>query len=245
MNSRERMITALNFEEPDRVPIVANLTPQVAERLGKVMNLPYEAEDSILSTRVSHTEILLELGNDAVLIGACRAKGHPTVTLENGNTKDEWSFEYGNFGIYSDIVGRPLKDVTSIEELNQYPFPDPLAEGRWELAQRISQKYKNDYYVIGDLEACLFELSWNLTGLDKFLIDLTMEVDYIFELLDRVLDYSITCGIKMIDLGADMIWAGDDFGTQRGMMISPDMWRTYFKPRMKKMFDAFKAHKPD
>ncbi|MBC7958550.1 MAG: hypothetical protein H7X94_01675, partial [Vallitaleaceae bacterium] len=126
-----------------------------------------------------------------------------------------------------------------------YPFPDPLAEGRWELAQRISQKYKNDYYVIGDLEACLFELSWNLTGLDKFLIDLTMEVDYIFELLDRVLDYSITCGIKMIDLGADMIWAGDDFGTQRGMMISPDMWRTYFKPRMKKMFDAFKAHKPD
>lgn len=245
MTSRERVIKALNFEEPDRVPIVANLTPQVAKRLGEAMNLPYEAEDSFLSTRISHTEILVELGNDAVLIGACRAKDRPTIKLESGNLKDEWDLEYGNVGIYMDVVERPLKNISTIEELDKFNFPDPLAEGRWDLAEKNANKYKKDYYIIGDMEACLFELSWALIGLDKFLIDLTLEEPYIFELLDRVLEYSIISGKKMIDLGADMLWTGDDFGTQRGMMISPDMWSKYFKPRMKKMFDEFKAYKPD
>jgi uroporphyrinogen decarboxylase len=245
MTSKERVTKTLNFETPDRVPVIANLTPQVAERLGKVMNLPYQAEDSFLSTRVSHTEILLELGNDAVVIGACRAKNKPTVILENGHLNDEWNLEYGNVGIYMDAVKRPLSEITSIEELNQYDFPDPHAEGRWELAEKISKKYKDDYYVVGDMEASLFELSWGLVGLDKFLIDLTLEEPYIFELMDRVQAYSIACGKKMIDLGADMLWTGDDFGTQRGMMISPQMWETYFKPRMTQMIHAFKTYKPE
>ena len=245
MNSRERVIKALNHEEPDRVPVIATLTPQVGESLGKVMNLPYEAEDSFLSTRISHTEILLELGNDAVLIGACRAKDRPTIVLEDGRLQDEWDFIIGGVGIYMDIVERPLGNITTIEELDAYKFPDPLAEGRWTVAEKISSKYKDEYYVIGDLEASLFELSWALVGLDKFLIDLTLEEPYVFELMDRVLDYSIACGKKMIDLGADMIWTGDDFGTQRGMMVAPSMWEKYFKPRMKIMFDAFKEYKPD
>jgi uroporphyrinogen decarboxylase len=118
MTSKERLRSALNFEEPDRVPIVANLTPQVAENLGKVMNLPYEAEDSFLSTRISHTEILLELGNDDVLIGACRDKKVPTILLDNGHLKDEWDLEYASVGIYMDIIERPLGHVTTIEELD-------------------------------------------------------------------------------------------------------------------------------
>jgi len=245
MTPRERIIKTLNFEIPDRVPIIANLTPQVAKRLGEVLNLPYEAEDSFLSTRISHTEILVELGNDAVLIGACRSKDRPTILLENGHLKDEWDLEYGNVGIYMDAVVRPLSHVTSIEELNAYNFPDPLAEGRWDLAERISKQYKENYYIVGDMEACLFELSWGLVGLDKFLIDLTLEEPYVLELMDRVLDYSTACGIKMIDLGADMLWTGDDFGTQRGMMVSPGMWEKYFKPRMTKMIKTFKEYKPD
>ena len=78
------------------------------------------------------------------------------------------------------------------------------------------------------LEACLFELSWNLVGLEKFLMDMYMNVDYITLLLDRIEEYSTECGKRMIEMGADMIWAGDDFGTQKGMMLSPELWRKFF-----------------
>ena len=243
MNSRERFLTTLNHKEPDRVPTFTNLTPQLAEKLGREMGLLYEAEDSFLSTRLSHVEILLQLGNDAIGIGACRDERYPTTKRDDGTIIDEWGIIYKEVGLYTEAIFRPLADCNSIKNLDKYRIPDPLAKGRWDLAEKMTAKYKNDYLIIGDLEACMFELAWNLVGMEKFIMDMAMDEPYIFELLDRILEYSIACGKKMIDIGADMIWTGDDFGTQKGMMISPNMWREIFKPRMKRMFQEFKVHK--
>jgi len=98
MSPRERFLITLNHKEPDRVPTLTNLTPQIAEKLGKKMNLPWEAEDSWLSTRISHTEILLELGNDAVGVGPLRAKYAPT-RWEDGKLIDEFGFVYKMSGL--------------------------------------------------------------------------------------------------------------------------------------------------
>jgi uroporphyrinogen decarboxylase len=242
MTSRERFLKALNFQEPDYVPVFANLTPQLAEKLGKEMNLPYEPEDSFLSTRNSHTEILLELGNDGVGIAACREI--PTKTLENGTIKDEWGIIYKQVGFYTEAIIRPLAHVETIEQLDQYRIPDPLAPSRWELAEKMVKKYSKDYAIIGDLEATMYELAWNLVGMEKFIMDMAMGKDYVFELLDRLMDFNLTCAKRMINLGADMIWTGDDVGTQKGMMMSPAMWRQVLKPRMKKMFDEMKKENP-
>lgn len=244
VNSRERFLTVLNFKEPDRVPVFASLTPQIAEKLGKKMGLPYQPEDSMLSTRNSHTEILLELGNDAICVAACRDEKYPTRKLPDGNYLDEWGIIYKEVGLYTEAVSRPLAKVKSLDDLDKYQLPDPLAKGRWELAEKMIAKYQNYYAIIGDLEASIFEVAWNLVGLEKFLMDLAMEELYVGELLDRIMNYSIVCGKKMIDLGADLIWTGDDFGTQKGMMIAPQMWREVFKPRLHKLFDAFKKHNP-
>ena len=107
------------------------------------------------------------------------------------------------------------------------------------------EKFAEDYAVVGRCKETMFERSWYLTGMEKFLIDLMMEKDYVFELLDRVADYHIRIGMKLIDLGCDIIWTGDDFGTQRGMMISPELFRGVFKPRYRRIFEAFKARNPD
>ena len=131
MTPRERFLTALNLREPDRVPVFATLTPQVAETLGKLFGLPWNAEDSFLSTRNSHTEILLQLGNDAVCIAACRDALHPTIRLENGNLLDEWGIEYKEVGLYTEAVKRPLAGIRTIKDLNRYTLPDPAARGRW------------------------------------------------------------------------------------------------------------------
>lgn len=245
MNSRERFLATIHGKTPDRVPVVANLTEQLAVKLAKELHCEVQMEDSFLATRISHRDILLKLGNDAVLVAATRGSASPTVKLDNGNVRDEWGLEYKTVGLYSEAVIRPLAQCETIEDLNRYVFPDPLDQGRWEFAEQTVALYKNEYGIIGDLEACIFELAWNLVGLEKFVMDLATEEDYIPVLLDKISDYSTQCGLKMIDLGVDMIWTGDDMGTQKGMMISPDMWREYFKPRMKKMFNTFKQRKPD
>lgn len=245
MNSRERFLATIAGKTPDRVPIVANLTQQLAERLAKELYCDVQMEDSFLATRISHRDILLKLGNDAVLVAATRGSLSPTIKLENGNVRDEWGLEYKHVGLYSEAVLRPLSDCQSIEDLDKYTFPDPLDSGRWDFTIKNIEKYKSEYGIIGDLEACIFELAWNLVGMEKFIMDLATEEDYIADLLDRIAEYSTTCGLKMIELGVDMIWTGDDFGTQKGMMISPSMWREHFKPRMAKMFAAFKSKNPD
>lgn len=245
MNSRERFLEAIKGGNPDRTPIVANLTIQVAEKLAKELNLEVGMVDSFLATRISHRDILLELGNDAVLVAGTRALNKKTFKKENGNVVDEWGLEYRTVGLYDEAVVRPLSECESVEDLEKYDFPDPLAIGRWDFAEESVNKYKNDYGIIGDLEACIFELAWNLVGMEKFMMDLATEEEYIDVLLDKITDFSTTCGLKMIELGADMIWTGDDLGTQAGMMISPNMWRETFKPRLQKMFATFKEANKD
>jgi uroporphyrinogen decarboxylase len=54
-----------------------------------------------------------------------------------------------------------------------------------------------------------------------------------------------TAGRKFAALGVDIIWIGDDFGTQNRMLISPDLFREYFKPRYARLFAEWKTIKPN
>jgi uroporphyrinogen decarboxylase len=76
-------------------------------------------------------------------------------------------------------------------------------------------------------------------------MDLLMGKEYTFALLDRILEINTKVGIQLIEMGADVIWAGDDFGTQKGMSMSPELWRKVFKPRIKKTIAEFKKANSD
>jgi uroporphyrinogen decarboxylase len=242
MTKRDRFLTAINNKQPDRVPVFANLTPQVAKKLGKKLNLPFEAEDSFLSTRLSHVEILNILGNDAVGVGALRET--PTIILDNGNALDEFGLEYKTIGLYSEAVVRPLAGKKTVKEIEEYKFPDPHAEQRFSLAEKNISKYSKDYAIIGDLEATVFELAWNLVGLEDFLMDMYMQEPYIETVLDKCMNYNKAIAEKLVDLGCDMIWLGDDVGTQTNMMISPEVYKKMLWPRLKKVVDAIKTKNP-
>jgi len=69
--------------------------------------------------------------------------------------------------------------------------------------------------------------------------------DYVGPLLDEVADYSIGIGLALIDLGADALLTGDDVGMDIGPMVSPRMWREWLKPRLQRVFDAYRAARPD
>jgi uroporphyrinogen-III decarboxylase len=81
--------------------------------------------------------------------------------------------------------------------------------------------------------------------MEKFLMDLMLEPEYQGFLMDKIMHYIIAAGTQLIKMGVDILWCGDDFGTQSGMIMDPDTWRKVFKPRIKFMFDEFRKVRPD
>jgi uroporphyrinogen decarboxylase len=240
------VLRAISLEEPDRVPLFFTITPQVAAGLSRHLGIAdYTVADSPLSqNRISYHELMTEMGNDVVGIGACSPKGNPTRELESGLLTNEWGVEYRTAGYYNEMVRHPLAGAERLADVEGYAFPDPHAPGRFDLAREVSERYGQKYAICGDLECTVFEASWYLTGLEKFLIDLSLGKEYVPALLDRVMRYSIEVGKELLRIGADIIWLGDDLGTQAGMLLSPEMWRQYFKERMRTVIQSLKSVKP-
>lgn len=246
MTSRERVLNAVNFIEPDRAPVFATLTPQAAQKLSDFLQRPYEEPlDSLLSTRISHTQLLLDVGNDAVGIAACAPHDFPTRTLEDGILENEWGMQFVNVGLYNEFHSYPLAHAETVADIRQHRFPDAHAAGRFDAARATVGQYAQDYAVVADLECSIFETAWYLVGLEKLLVDMMLEAPYVPALFDRVMEINTEIGKQLIEIGADIIWCGDDFGSQHGMVMSPATWRTWFKPRIREMFSAFRTCNPN
>jgi uroporphyrinogen decarboxylase len=246
MNSKERTLQAIQHRQPDRPPLYVSLTPQVAQMLCEYLGHPYEEPaDAMESARISHMRLLTSMGVDIVAIAPTVPLTAPTVVLPDGRIKNEWGMVFRNAGIYSEFSEYPLADAANEGDILNYPFPDPEAQGRFDLALRMMETYSGKFGVIGDVETMFFEMSWYLTGLEKFLTDLLTGAEYQALLMDRIMEYIIACGKKLILMGVDILWCGDDFGTQNGMLIDPDTFRKVFKPRIKYMFEEFRKIRSD
>ena len=76
------------------------------------------------------------------------------------------------------------------------------------------------------------------------MIDMVSNKDFAHALMDKVMEFPLAAGRKLIELGVDMLWTGDDVAMQTGMMISPALWREYLKPRYAKLYREFKKLSP-
>ncbi|HAM11641.1 MAG: hypothetical protein A2X05_10720 [Bacteroidetes bacterium GWE2_41_25] len=246
MESKERTLAAINHRQPDRPPVYVSLTPQVAEKLSEALHLPYEEPfDAMESARMSHMGLLTSMGVDIIAIAPTVPTNAPTITLPDGRIKNEWGMIFRNVGIYTEFAEYPLANASSEKDILEYPFPDPNAPGRYDQAVKMMECYAEKFAVIGDVETMFFEMSWYLTGMEKFLMDLMMETEYQAHLMDKIMNYIIVAGKKLIEMGVDILWCGDDFGTQGGMIMDPETWRKIFKPRIKYMFEEFRKVRPD
>lgn len=231
MNSRERVLTALNHKEPDRVPIHNFLTPEVLEKVEKETNTKgYDAE--------------IAAGNEWLIysVGVCA-----NFYLKNTEEYvDEWGITWRRVphegGIYTEMVNHPLSDLKNYDN---YRFPDPYDEGRYSGLEDVIEKYRKDYLIVGGIACTLFENSWYLRGMENWLIDLIQNRDFAHELLDRLVDFYIKCGEKLIDFGVDVIWTGDDFGMQDRMFIRREQFLEFFKPRYAKIYSELRKKKKD
>jgi uroporphyrinogen-III decarboxylase len=68
------------------------------------------------------------------------------------------------------------------------------------------------------------------------LMDLVADPDLAKAILDIPYRYHLTAAKKLVEMGVDAIWVGDDIGAQHAMAISPELWRRIFKPMWAEFF---------
>jgi uroporphyrinogen decarboxylase len=119
------------------------------------------------------------------------------------------------------------------------------APGRFRDAEALVKKYGDEFLVIGDIEVTVFSLAHQLVGMEKLLVDMMMETEYVIPLFEACAEFQTQIGLRLIEKGVDAIWFGDDFGTQQSLIIAPETFRDQLKPIYAKMIRRFKEAKPD
>lgn len=250
MNSRERVLKAFKRIPglPDRVPIQFDLCRQLADNFGKEMGIqvtytenPYED----VTYRISANELRVKMGSDVIVTGASVSDNYKIVKDDQGCWKNEYGMKMRQGDIYVEVIEYPLANAETKEDIEAFKFPDPNAPGRFRDAETLVNKYRNDYLIFGDIEVTVFSLAHQLVGMEKLLVDMMMETEYVIPLFEACAEYQTQIGLKLIEKGVDAIWIGDDFGTQQSLIIDVETFRNQLKPYYKRMIDRFKQAKPD
>ena len=247
MKPRERVLTALNNELPDRAPFQATFCPEFAERLAKELGIKMDHLHDPHSCRWNGYELEKAVSQDALQssigwVTNYHLKEEPYTDDWGVNWKIEnYDTPFGK-GSYTAIVDGPLYDP---DKISAYQTPNPDEDKLYKNLQRLIDEEQSEYYIIGRLHTTIFETAWALRGMDNLMVDLLIEPERAGAVLDFPFKYHLRVAERMAEMGADMIWLGDDMGAQKSMLMSPDLWRQFFKPRMAEIISSVKRIKSD
>ena len=233
---------------PDRVPIQFDLCRQLCDHFGKELGIPVSYTENPyedVTYRISANELRVAMGSDVIVTGASVSDNFRILKDAENNWLNEYQMKMRQGDIYVEVVNYPLAHAETEADIIAYQFPDPDAPGRFRDAEALIKKYKNDYLIFGDIEVTVFSLAHQLVGMEKLLVDMMMETEYVVPLFKACAEYQTQIGLRLIEKGVDAIWFGDDFGTQNSLIIPPETFRDQLKPYYKKMVDRFKEAKPD
>ena len=249
MNSKERVLSALKRQGlPDRVPLQFDLSRSLLNKFADQYGVPADFTTSYyedVTYRISGNDLRVAMGSDCVVVGASLPRGYTHPVDDSGCIINEFGMKMREGPIYMEVVEHPMAEVKEAAQVKDFEFPDPLGEGRYDDAAKYIEKYKQSHFIVGDMELTMFDMMAQLVGLEKLLLDMGMGESYIEALIDKTMNFALVVGKKLVSMGVDGIWAGDDFGSQSGLLISPAMWRRYFKERYREVYAQLKAINPD
>jgi uroporphyrinogen decarboxylase len=246
MLPRDRVETALNHELPDRCPMQVSFTPEFADRLNTDMQIKGRGIHNPHGGGNTY-ELERALGEDMLLTSVGWANSY---YQDDKAYVDEWGIGWDlqpyetPFGIghYTEIVKHPLADDAAV---TNYKPPDPTRPELYADARQMIADFKDEYWIVGVTATTIFETAWALRGYEQMMLDMSLNPDLANAILEIPYRYHLTAAKKLVELGVDMIWAGDDIGAQKRMLISPQMWRQYLKPRMAYFINEIKTINPE
>jgi len=254
LTPRERVISAIEHNNPDRVPLDMTICEEPYMKL-----LDYFGIDkSNISEGDKWGEILMipelakALGIDFLYIKSKKPQNpNQSKNISADLSTDEWGVvrkkvQLKDGSYYWNIVHHPLKE-SGIEDLINFPWPNPddeqVSEG---LSSQAKHYYKNtDLCLIGRFGSSIFETAWYMRGFEQFLMDLMINQDFAKVLMEKICSIQMRIDERCLEAAGEYIHilklAGDDLGGQEGPLISPEIFRQMVKPILCRRWKVIKS----
>ncbi|MDR2770560.1 MAG: uroporphyrinogen decarboxylase (URO-D) [Clostridiales Family XIII bacterium] len=134
---------------------------------------------------------------------------------------------------------RVIKDILNWREELRIPDSAEASTGWEEAAERAAQIDRSRYLATVLMSTGIFERLHFLMGFEDALTDMLLEPEAYADLCDAILESRMNNAKALIDhLKPDAVLSHDDWGMKTSLFMSPDAWRTFFKPRYKKLYDC-------
>jgi uroporphyrinogen decarboxylase len=222
MTHKERVRRVLAHQPVDRIPTQVNVTSRMGTRVAAHLGVTPAA----LSAR---------LGNHLLRVDI----QHPLRLSDDGAVAFDWwgsGWSTEEEGYY--LEHAPLSARCDLDAL---PWPNPDDPRLLDSARAAIVADGGQHFVVPNFGFSLFERAWSLRGLENFLADTALDPLYACELLDRITVIQEAVVRRFVALGVDGGYFGDDYGGQKGLLISPRSWRMLIKPRLARLFAPFRA----
>ena len=248
MTRRERVVTTLQHKEPDRVPLSMSITIDAYNNLKK--HLGIKLEENLSPGRWTevpiHPEVAHKFGLDVIWLPVGKAHKRPRQSDDPKKWYDNWGVEWTKIalptgGYYNEMSCPPLKDAT-VSDLEDFDWPDPTDPG---YTEGVREQYKHiheetDFAIMTKFGGAVFEQAWYLRGMEKFLLDMVENPEFVEALLSKVAAIQAGFDAALIEVAGEYVdilrLSGEDMGTQENPIISVPMFRRMVRPHLEKLW---------
>jgi uroporphyrinogen decarboxylase len=261
LTHRERVLTSLSHEQPDRVPLdlgsssVTEIVVPAYENLKRYLGFEHEIKPDgrWQRTVIPHGSILQRFDIDTRSLRLGEFKGRARKRIDADTYVDTWGITWkkteGNFHM---AVDGPFKqNEPKIDTLETFSWPDPddsgLYQGLKERAVRLRRE--SDFAIVLTVVPItgIFRQCMAMRGFSEFLMDLTENTEYACRMMDIITDLCIKMAENALDTvgeNVDILFFADDLGHQQSTFVSPKTYQELIKPRHRRFFAALKSHSP-
>ena len=220
MTRRERVRNAVLHRAPDRCPHNVELTGEAMKKFCAFAGIKKEEFPSFAENHI-----------DKLSFNGGRE-------IRPGFFQDEFSVVWDRTGIDKDI-GIVEKYFLEDLDLSSVIMPVQTAEEIGERSRAFLAK-PTDTFKLAKIGMLLFERAWSLRGMERLLMDLYDNVEFVEALFEKITEYNLGIINEALKYDFDGFYVADDYGQQRGMIMGPVLWRKYFKPYLARMFAPIK-----
>lgn len=259
MTSFERVKCALEHKEPDKLPfdlgasVLTGMNVHTYRRLRDYLGLPKREPEivDVMQQLARIDEDVIELLKvDVRCVDPDPASSSPlarpvTVDGKYYTMTDEWGIGWNmpvDGGHYFDMVHRPLADAETPEDVEKYPWPDPVDDARFATFRARADKYvfeDKKAYILGRMSAGIWELALWACGFEKFFCDMMINKPFAHALMEKLTEMKMQYWEKALETVGDnvlIVSEADDLATQNSLLCSVDLYKEMVHPYHKRLF---------
>ncbi len=228
MTSRQRVLAAFAHEKPDRVPAWCGSSSEFWEKAKKQLNLDDEG-------------LRLRFGDDFRRVFAQYVGSNPPLS-QDAVSRTVFGIERAGIG-YGQPMTHPLANA-ALKQIHEYPWPDPA----WIDPSSIradAEKYKKHYAILGGEWSPFWHDAIDMLGMENLYFKMHDEPEIVDAVLQHLVDFYAAASQRTFDAAADAIdifFIGNDFGSQMGPLLSPQLFERFLLPHVKRLIDLGHAY---